>query len=417
MSADPADVARERRAEAFLKGVEDGSVPLDGVMSPSTRGLVEAFGATGVDMTTWWAYTEADWVCPGCGRAKKDLVRLNQNGHLMCRLVEHHDHMQDLLLERFRHVSTSLERVVADEFAESFAKRSATMVSAYDNTIVCNDCNNADVLGKKASKAHPAFSFSPAELRRFIKAKPNTAHTICTETATAVWQEQADTFALRLRIVDRIAEIAATNTHWYQVGESCASPRLIEKHAKFLASLQDAPTYVLAHLVGPPRTNRPADPSSWRLKKYAATKNRPSPADIAHAAQVVAPGLWSVVSDDWSCPGCGRPKTQVVRPSSSNAWAFPIASKNLCSHELHRGGNVKLCGDCAWVVERLRSEIQARYGPENTRQAAFVSLDDIVTIVKPQPHARHNIDNDKAEKVVARIGDSLQRLADCSARP
>ncbi|WP_429449683.1 hypothetical protein [Paraburkholderia sp. WC7.3g] len=36
------------------------------------------------------------------------------------------------------------------------------------------------------------------------------------EEAARIWQVNEETFARRLKIVERIAGIAATNTHWYQ---------------------------------------------------------------------------------------------------------------------------------------------------------------------------------------------------------
>lgn len=89
----PSDAARQR----FFERVSNGSIALDGVMSPLTRELAGRFGTQSVDMTFGWACTPMDWLCPACGRAKPEIVRLNTNGHLMCRLVEHHDHMKDLV--------------------------------------------------------------------------------------------------------------------------------------------------------------------------------------------------------------------------------------------------------------------------------------------------------------------------------
>jgi hypothetical protein len=132
----------------------------------------------------------------------------------MCRLVEHHDHMKDLLLRKFQSISASLQRVLADEAAEDFAKRSAPMVSAYDNTVICNDCNNADTAAKKLVKAHSSFSFSPQEILAFVIAAPNAEHRIDQAVATRIWEENRSTFELRVKIVERIAEIAAKNEHW-----------------------------------------------------------------------------------------------------------------------------------------------------------------------------------------------------------
>ena len=115
--------------EALLRSVENGTSGLDGVMSPLTKAMVESYGCTGVDMDMLWAYTPTSWKCPSCQRTKVEIARPNKNGDLMCRLVEHHDHMKDLLLRKFQNISASMERVLADEAAEGFAKRSAPMTT------------------------------------------------------------------------------------------------------------------------------------------------------------------------------------------------------------------------------------------------------------------------------------------------
>lgn len=127
---------------------------LDGVMSPLSTALTVRLGSMRFDMNSWWVKTPQNYLCPACGREKIDLARLNTKQEIMCHLVEHHDHMQDVLKRRFQEISVKREVVVADEHAEKFAKYSATMISAYENTLICVDCNNADVMAKKASAAH-----------------------------------------------------------------------------------------------------------------------------------------------------------------------------------------------------------------------------------------------------------------------
>ncbi len=404
-------LTREQAIASFLGGIQDGSIPLDGVMSPLTKELLTRFGATEVDMTSWWAWTPSDWTCSACGRPKSAIARLNQKGQLMCRLVEHHDHMQNLLLERFRQISSSQDRVVADEIAENFAKRSAQMVAAYDNAIICNDCNNADAVAKGLATAHADFSFSPAEMRRFILASPAQPHRIDGVVAAAIWKEQEETFRLRLRIVDRIAEIAATNTHWFQQAERSSSPRVIKDRVDAHVAATQA-FGALALLCGESRSNKAGDPSAWRYKRYPAPKSRPTKGDIDHVARVTHRGFWERLAKDWCCPGCGRAKERIVRPSGQNAWAFPIASKYLRTDSSGMTGvNQVICGDCGWTVERLRSEAAALSGIEETQSFALIELSDVSRIVVPRPHCRHNFDNEKANAVIADLTERLQNLA------
>ncbi|WP_246089440.1 hypothetical protein [Paraburkholderia guartelaensis] len=199
----------EESRERFFAGVARGSIALDGVMSPLTKTLMERFGTKSVDMTFGWACTPMDWSCPACGRTKPEIVRVNSKGHLMCRLVEHHDHMKDLVKAEFERQCKQQERVIADEFAKRFASRAAPMVSAYDNAMICDDCNSADPTAKSAVGTHKDFSYSPQEIRRFVRPRPNMPHAIDTEAAAGIWREHEHTFALRLKIIERIANIAA----------------------------------------------------------------------------------------------------------------------------------------------------------------------------------------------------------------
>lgn len=193
-----------------------GASLFDGVMSLQSQKLKDAFGASGFNMTQLWALTPQTWVCPCCNRSKPEIVRVDKNNELSCWIVDHHDHMQELLKKRFFEISSSLNEIVADRDAEDFAKRSSSMVSSFDNVAVCGDCNNVDAKAKKLVRAHPYFSFSPFEIKEFVIARPNLPHEINTQVAQRIWNEHIDTFKLRLKIVDRIAQIAATNQHWFQ---------------------------------------------------------------------------------------------------------------------------------------------------------------------------------------------------------
>ena len=163
---------------------------IDGIMSPLTQRLLIKLGATGVDMSEYWIRTPQNWICPACGRSKEELARKNSHNQLMCKLVSHHDHMQDLLLERFRSISASLAKVVADEVAERFAKRSASMVASYDNTLICQDCNAADASAKKAAMTHSKFSYSPQEIRRIVVPKSHCSHEINASVAVEIWEQR-----------------------------------------------------------------------------------------------------------------------------------------------------------------------------------------------------------------------------------
>lgn len=228
--------ATDGTPRSLVEAVKVGVIGLDGVMSPQTLALLARFGTKRADMTEWWAKTPQAWICPGCDRPKPDLVRLNAHNELMCRLVEHHDHMANALEERFVFHSTSRSEVVATQLGKKFAVRSASMVSAYDRTIVCNDCNNADAEAKRMVSAPRHLSFSPREIRRFINPRPHEAHQVDLDAAKAVLMEILPTFELRMRFINGVARIAASDEHWFQPSADGCNAAHVERSAKWKAA-------------------------------------------------------------------------------------------------------------------------------------------------------------------------------------
>ncbi|MFZ6687673.1 hypothetical protein ACO0K0_08005 [Undibacterium sp. SXout11W] len=393
--------------EALLRSIELGNSTLDGVMSPQTKALVKSHRCTGVDMDTLWAYTPTSWKCPACQRSKVEIARPNKNGDLMCRLVEHHDHMQDLLLSKFQSISASMQRVLADEAAKDFAKRSAPMVSAYDNTVICNDCNNADAAAKKLVKANSSFSFSPKEILEFVIAVPYAEHRINQSVAANIWEQNRSTFDLRMKIVERIAEIAAKNEHWYQSMPVQAHPAYIKKIAEATAQFRRAP-YALRVLCGPTRQQPQKGLSDWRKKPVQDRPKVPTSGEIEHVAKVTSRKKWDLVPDDWHCPGCNRSKHQIVRPTKQSTWAFPIAQK------LYRDVSSKLgcttytaCDDCGNAAIAIVKEAARIAEVELEAYARQVGLDELRGFIRPRPHCSHRFDNDAADALVSKLVERL----------
>lgn len=387
------------------QAIESGKCTyIDSHFSPLTRRLVKKFNANGVDMTDFWIRTPQNWSCLACGRNKEEIVRLNAKGQLICRLVEHHDHMKDLLLERFRQISASLEIVVADEKAEDFAKRSASMVSSYDNTIVCDDCNAADAKAKKAVDTHPRFSYSANEINAFVIAKPNVPHEVNISIAQKIWDENKDTFKLRLKIVDRIAEIAATNQHWYQSVHWSYRPDNIIGASSNVINQFGVHYYNYAYnLLRGTNQQVQKDITSWRKKRLVRTRP-PTDGEINHAAQVNSAPFWKRVEDDWECPVCHRNKKQIVRINNKNEWSF-TAEERWYRDSSEPLGKKKytLCNDCSNVAHGLAKEALNIVGCTDSNHCIWIELDDIASVIIPRPHMRHEIKNNEADLVVSGI--------------
>lgn len=395
----------EAAREDFISAIKNGDLTfLDGVVSPVSVALSTRLGTTEFDMNSWWVETPQNWVCPACGRGKMDLARLNTKKEIMCHLVEHHDHMKDVLRRRFQEISVARKVVVADEQAEKFAKRSSTMIAAYENTLICEDCNNADVTAKKAATTHADFSFSPQELFRIVKPEPNKAHEIDIDVAKVIWADQQDTFELRMKIADRIAEIAANNEHWFQPGDINSNPNVVSQRALNFVIFKGA-YGVLDLLKGPKKLKPVRSASAWRNILHSPSKPLPTANEIDHAGQVRNPKFWNMINEEWKCPGCQRSKREVVRKNKDGEWVFPMATRRFFDSDSPRSKKeILTCGDCAKTAEDMGKEAVSLSGwrPEGG-YATQVNIQEVQRCVIPQPHVRHNIKNDEVGLILANI--------------
>jgi len=407
--ASVADDEQNSQIEHIVTRIATGDLTqFDGVMSPMSLAIQVRLGTTEFDMNSWWIKTPQSWICPACGRPKLDIARVNTKGEAMCHLVEHHDHMQDLLKQRFQKLSASRAVVVADELAERFAKRSAAMIAAYNNTIICGDCNNADVKAKKAAGTPTEFSFSPQEQLRIIRPVANQSHAIDSDAAKAIWAEQQETFALRMKIAARISEIAANNEHWFQAGILSNDPEYIDRCAQSFV-LHNNVFGLWSALAGskPKAAGRPV--TRWREITHRPPNLVPTSGAIQHAGRLQASRFWEETDDTWRCPACKRNRQQIVRPNKEGGWTMPVSTRFLFDPSAPwEKMQTCTCGDCAEVAQSLGKEAEQRFGqPLNRGYSALVSVADIARCILPQSHCRHNVDNDLVEDVIDEIVERL----------
>lgn len=394
----------ERRRLAILAGVESGEVDnIDGVMSPTSKAIAERLGTTEFDMNSWWIETPQNWSCPACGRSKLDMARVNTKGEAMCWLVEHHDHMQNVLKKRFQELSVQRDVVVADHHSEEFAKRSASMISAYENTLICIDCNNADAEAKKAVRVPAAFSFSPNEIRRIVIPKSNEMVGVDKDVAKSIWAELKATFELRMKIANRIAEIAADDEHWFQAGEWATRPDVVRSRASDYVSSRGA-WGVLELLKGPKKVKATKPLDAWRKVTHKSPRPGPTSTEIDHAGLVSSPKQWHAIDASWRCPGCGRDKRSIVRKNKLGEWAF-TTSQRYFYDEGARWKSIKhqTCMDCAKVAEDLGKEAAGRLGEHVTSYSSQVELKEVTQCIVVQPHTRHNIKSAEVDAMIDRV--------------
>jgi len=151
-------IAQPRCMRCFGTGVTD--TRRDATLKKNLKRRIPTFdemrGFTGAHCGRLYASLAFDWRCPSCNRSKYELLRwtmlfphtpqkfLGWAGGLH----RHHDHGAD--------AGTARER--------------------FPETPMCEQCNNADTSAKRELALPANFSFSPAEISRFIIAIPHGWH-------------------------------------------------------------------------------------------------------------------------------------------------------------------------------------------------------------------------------------------------
>lgn len=392
--------------ESLVNYLKDNElVGLDSEFSGKNLELVKKFSAKGMDLNSWWVYTSTSWACPSCKRTKPEIVRLNQHGYLTGHLHEHHDHMSDFVSNEFTRISENSEAVVADSLAQKFIARTAPALSAYDSTIICSDCNSADVTAKKIVDAPKFFSFSPNEIGRFVIPKSNSEHEINTSSALQAWQECKATFQIRLKLITDIAKLASNNSHWYQ-------PSMRTAEQTYNAGIRLI-TYYGLDKISPIRPEKllylpnkfSGSKNSWRIKKQSQkTFNSPTIGELQHLININN-NLWNRVPDDWNCPICNRKKFECVRKSNKGKWTFIISTKKILYDQLSSNyyQSVKTCKDCCTTATLIGTEAEHNAGIKLPVSSALVSPVELSKVVIANPHSKHTINNGAVDKLLIDI--------------
>lgn len=392
--------------ERLLAAVRAGIPEFDGAESPQTIRLSAQFRTTGVAMSTLWTMTPMAWICPGCGRNKAQLVRPNRHNELMCNLVPHHDHMVDALEAAFKHYATTLDNVVATALGEAFAKRAAPVVSAFDRTVVCNDCNNADTDAKARVGAHRFLSFSSDEIRRFAVVTANAPHGIDEEALRTVYAEVLPRFQRRMKFIMSITEVAAKDDHWLQRAPEGANEADVVRFAESFAKWKDFSTsfHLLRGEQRKPNTNL----SHWRTGPRPPVRKAPTPQQIEYVARFQSAKVWASIPDDWVCGGCGRTKVQCVRDNKAGKLALTVTD-NAFRPEAATPGvrSVKACCDCRDVAIAMGKEANDIADAGESTYLRHVHLSEVRRVIVPQPNARHKIRQDVATAVLAGIAKRM----------
>ena len=133
----------------------------------------------GAHTKSLWGSVGEEWECPGCGRTKFELLRWARRKDVtnlsrgvfwgwLAPLARHHDHGAEYTLGK--------EDIYRDG------------TPRFSNTIICDQCNSADGAAKRKLQLPRDFSFSPAEIRQFVVARPHDKHQIDYEKALEIYK-------------------------------------------------------------------------------------------------------------------------------------------------------------------------------------------------------------------------------------
>ncbi|MGR5412416.1 hypothetical protein ACPV5T_07890 [Vibrio astriarenae] len=387
-------------------------VGLDSEFTYSTRKLVRDFSADGAHLNKWWVMTPVGWQCPCCKRSKGEIVRLNKNNYLTCQLHEHHDHMKDVVKELFESFSIKQNIIVADELSEKFAVKTAFSLSAYDNTVVCFDCNKADADAKKIVNAHKSFSFSPKQISEFLIVTANKEHQIDVRKAQGTWQEAKPIFELRMQMAENFARIAAEKKDWYQPSDNTA--RNIERKARWqfgMNGVTEINKYDPERVLYTPEPFKGKN-SSWREKVNPHTRSRPSNKQLEHLASTRGK-YWNRYDESWHCPCCSRDKLTCVRPSKKNPWVLEVKSGSMFQESTFEVDHQAepMCADCLDTALNWGREIIKETGIEISFPSSVISLEELRGIIISRPHSKHNHLNDKINTMMPYLMERAKKIA------
>lgn len=396
------------RAEALSlleASVKDGDITsLDGVESPLSRSIEAHFGTPNFEMNSLWIGADQKWTCPCCDRTKYEITRLGRGGQILAKLVVHHDHMGDAMQEAFHKEFAKAGTEVAQVDGFKLVERMGSAFAAFTNTLVCEDCNHADVLATKHINSPPYFSFSVGQIKQFIRPSAHMTHQVTYAIVDQIWVKAKAAYLLRMNLIQKVAEASATDTHWYEPTHPMIDPipafglsrrRSGDSAIKEWVSPED-----LFRTLGSRSSVAVRDYSKWRKGKPKAAKPLPVNFLAMLRSEPTFARRWDELSDNWKCPICERSRAEVVYVADKGKITLGLHS--------HRAvgawRNAPLfCVNCMTVLLGLKHEVGELSGIELKSSYDFVSPQEITKVIISKPHTSHEVNASAAEELLQQI--------------
>ena len=219
-----------------------------------------------------------------------------------------------------------------------------------------------------------------------------------------VWAKLRPTFDLRMKVLDRMIEIALTNEHWFRPSSIDAHPSHVYRRAGADISLYNLhlersgwPQNILNQegYVDLMRAERTSGTTSktWRKHRVRSLGRSATPQDAAYLAVSDHKVFWVMVPNGWVCPCRERPKLDIIQPSNQFNVSFRVVER---SRTLGAPPRTIICGECSWAANAMAKEAGVNSGQ--------ISFQDIRDCVIAHPNRSHEVRPDATvDAVIERL--------------
>lgn len=404
---------------------------LDGRWSAQTEWLMRHFDTHRLDLNEAWAGTYQSWECPACGRSKLEIARVTEDGVLLCRLTEHHDHLSDYLKRLCR------EADIPGSLREGYGRgpiRAAahTLIERFSRTLICEDCNNADAEMKKmiGSSIDRHFSFSPREIRMFVRPCENRKHEVDCEAGHAAWQEVKTDFEDRVAFAKVLAERIGAGRHDVEDTPGRSGRELQISEILVRLAFADRPPNSLLNNLGTALRDRSRSNGGNRsnsVRRAARAPRVPTAEDYAALNACYADqSSWIAAGEDWRCDICARSKFETVRIGNKGKWTASVhqltrytesVDPSALRYRTRRRSQIligahyrfDLCKDCRQIVIDGGKLL-------NRVEAGCLRPEDLRTLIgTPIAHRPHVVESDALRMMVSANAPWIDAIGDYEA--
>lgn len=317
-------------------------------------------------------------------------------------------------------------RETADETLSDDSRRMRTraraaafgLIERFTRTLLCEDCNHADGDMKAAlgPEVAPHFSFSPAEIARFIKPKPNVSHDIDVTIGRQIWEQVRPAFEDRIAFTRLLVTRIQEGRQDIEIGPHPFGLQRSEASMLYDLALRSASRRSQLGTMFEGLLNRSRATDGNRSNASKPSKRRlvvPSAQEFAAVDLRNAESRpWVSAGGHWRCEICERSKFEICRKSNKGKWAAAV--QYLCSftdetdpesqvlRAQEHAGEILLrshrryavCQDCRHVVTEAVKAVPG------TDEYCFRPDDLRALIGKPVAHSMHAVAVDAIKDAV-----------------